>query len=257
MLKSPAVWTGKGGINNLDSLLSNPAAQNLTQQNLMSSGLATAKSLGVPTDQLSASSLGGISSVFAKESAAGADWIRGKLPPDKQADFDAKFNDAKFAVNTAEQKLNDAVVQQAPPGEAINTVSRQTVNAATTRVVGNDKVPDWEYSKPPADTRFLELQISTVKRELAEQQFVLTETRAAVTASTAAQGISILNTSESILTRIKSSLLGYERDAYAINNETPGAATAILAEIATLKDQAFDLLVKIKQTIDKYKTLLT
>ena len=257
VLKSPAVWTGKGGINNLDSLLSNPAAQNLTQQNLMSSGLATAKSLGVPIDQLSPSSLGGISSVFAKESAAGADWIRGKLPPDKQADFDAKFNDAKFAVNTAEQKLNDAVVQQAPPGEATNTVSRQTVNAATTRVVGNDKVPDLQYSKPPADTRFLELQISTVKRELAEQQLVLTETRAAVRASTAAQGIGILNTSESILTRIKSSLLGYERDAYAINNESPGTATAILAEIATLKDEAFDLLVKIKATIDKLKTLLS
>ena len=145
VLKSPAVWSGASGITGLDSFLANPAAQNLTQQNLMSSGLATASSLGVPLDALNAKSLGGISSVFAKDSAAGADWIRGQLPPDKQADFDAKFKEAQFAIGTADQKLNDAVLQQAPPGEAENTVNRQTVDAATTRVVGNDKVPDLNY----------------------------------------------------------------------------------------------------------------
>ena len=39
ILQSPTVWTGAGGIKDLDSFLSNPAAQNLTQQNLMNSGL--------------------------------------------------------------------------------------------------------------------------------------------------------------------------------------------------------------------------
>lgn len=151
VLKSPAVWTGKGGINNLDSLLSNPAAQNLTQQDLMSKGLSSAKSLGIPTDDLNPKELGGISSVFSKDIAGGADWIRGQLPADKQADFDKRFADAKFAVGTAEQKLNDPVKQQAPPGESENTVNRQTVDAATTRVVGNDKVPSFNYGPQPAD----------------------------------------------------------------------------------------------------------
>ena len=145
VLKSPAVWTGAGGITGLDSFLKNPAAQNLTQQNLMNSGLATASSLGVPLNVFNAKELGGISSVFAKNSAAGTDWIRGQLPPDKQAEFDAKFKEAQFAVGTAEQKLNDAVLQQAPPGEATDTVDRITVDAATTRIVGNDKVPDLNY----------------------------------------------------------------------------------------------------------------
>jgi hypothetical protein len=151
VLKSPAVWTGKGGINNLDSLLSNPAAQSLTQQDLMSKGLGAAKSLGVPTDILNPKELGGISSVFSKDIAGGADWIRGQLPADKQADFDKRFADAKFAVGTAEQKLNDPVKQQAPPGESENTVNRQTVDAATTRVVGNDKVPSFNYGPQPAN----------------------------------------------------------------------------------------------------------
>lgn len=256
VLKSPAVWTGAGGITGLDSFLSNPAAQNLTQQNLMSSGLATAGALGVPLNELSPKSLAGISSVFAKDSVAAADWIRGQLPPGKQADFNAKFKEAQFAVNTAEQKLNDAVLQQAPPGEAENTVNRKTVDAATSRVVGNNKVPNIEYTKSPIDLRILQLQIDTVTRELAEQQVVLTETRASVRASTAAQGISILNTSEGILTRIKSSLLGYEREAVAVNNESTGAANEILARIVALKDEAFDLLVKVRATIDKLKTQL-
>lgn len=151
VLKSPAVWTGKGGINNLDSLLSNPAAQGLTQQDLMSKGLGTAKSLGIPTDSLNPKELGGISSVFSKDIAGGTDWIRGQLPADKQADFDKRFSDAKFAVGTAEQKLNEPVKQEAPPGESENTVSRQTVDAATTRVVGNDKVPSFSYGPQPAN----------------------------------------------------------------------------------------------------------
>ena len=174
VLKSPAVWTGKGGINNLDSLLSNPAAQSLTQQDLMSKGLSAAKSLGVPTDILNPKELGGISSVFSKDIAGGADWIRGQLPADKQADFDKRFADAKFAVGTAEQKLNDPVKQEAPPGESENTVNRQTVDAAATRVVGNDKVPSFNYGTQPAnqalvdENKALRKEIKVLLTRLAE-----------------------------------------------------------------------------------------
>jgi hypothetical protein len=146
VLKSPAVWTGKGGINNLDSLLSNPAAQNLTQQNLMSSGLASASALGVPTAGLNPKQLGGVASVFSKSPAGGADWIKGQLPADKQADFDAKFKDAQFAIGSADEKFNDAMLQQAPPGEATDTVNRATLTAALGRVFGNDKIPPIDYN---------------------------------------------------------------------------------------------------------------
>lgn len=174
VLKSPAVWTGKGGINNLDSLLSNPAVQNFTQQDLMSKGLGAAKSLGVPIDSLNPKELGGVSSVFSKDIAGGADWIRGQLPADKQADFDKRFADAKFAVGTAEQKLNEPVKQEAPPGESENTVNRATVDAATTRVVGNDKVPSFSYGPQPAnealvaENKALRKEIKALLTRLAE-----------------------------------------------------------------------------------------
>lgn len=146
VLKSPAVWTGKGGINNLDSLLSNPAAQGLTQQDLMSKGLAAAGSLGLPTAGLDPKQLGGIASVFSKDAAEGAAWIKGQLPADKQAEFDTKFKDAQFAIGSAEEKFNDAMLQQEPPGEATDTVSRETLTAAMGRVFGNDKIPPIDYN---------------------------------------------------------------------------------------------------------------
>lgn len=149
VLKSPAVWTGKGGINNLDSLLSNPAAQNLTQQNLMSSGLASAAAIGVPISSLNAKDTAGMASVFSKDSAAGADWIKGQLPAGKQAEFDAKFKEAQFAIGSVDGKFNDAMLQQEPPGEATDTVNRETLTAAMGRVFGNDKIPPIDYNGPP------------------------------------------------------------------------------------------------------------
>lgn len=146
VLKSPAVWTGKGGINNLDSLLNNATAQCSTQQQCMSQGLGIASSLGVDTAALGPQALAGTAAVFGKNSAAGADWIRGQLPPDQQAEFNAKFKDAEFAVGSADEKFNDAMNQMAPPGEAVDTVDRETVNAAVTRLFGNDKIPPIDYS---------------------------------------------------------------------------------------------------------------
>lgn len=149
VLKSPAVWTGKGGVNNLDSLLSNPAAQNLTQQNLMSSGLATAGSLGIPINSLNTKDAAGVAANFAKSPGGGTDWIKGQLPADKQADFDSRFKDAQFAIGSVDSSFNDAMLQQAPPGEATDTVNRETLTAAMGRVFGNDKIPPIDYNGPP------------------------------------------------------------------------------------------------------------
>jgi len=173
VLKSPAVWTGKGGINNLDSLLSNPAAQNLTQQNLMSSGLAAAGTLGVPINSLIPKDLSGISANFAKSSAESADWLRGKLPADKQADFDKRFADAKFAIGTAEQKLNDSIKQEAPPGEATDTVNRDTLTGAVSRVFGNDKIPSIDYNGPPQPPSTLVAEFRRLNTLSKEQQVKL------------------------------------------------------------------------------------
>jgi|LakMenEpi03Aug12_release.lakeMendotaPanAssembly.Ray.scaffolds.fasta_scaffold103027_2 hypothetical protein len=151
VLKSPAVWTGKDGINSLDNLLSNPVVQNTTQQSLMSSGLSSVQQLGIPIAALSAKALSGLSLNAAKSPAQTFNWARGKLPPDAQAQFDATARDGAFAIGTADQKFNDAMTQQAPPGEAENTVDRQTLDAATTRIFGNAKIPSFKYGSEDRD----------------------------------------------------------------------------------------------------------
>jgi hypothetical protein len=102
------------------------------------------------------------------------DWIKGQLPAGKQAEFDTKFAEAKFAVGTADQKLNDAVKQQAPPGEAQNTVNRATVDAAATRVVGNDKVPTTDYGNEKPDAAWLE-RYKTIKADVTKDVLKLIE----------------------------------------------------------------------------------
>jgi hypothetical protein len=186
VLKSPAVWTGKDGINNLDSLLSNPAAQNLTQQNLMSSGLNTVKQLGIPVDQLNPRALAGVSLNAAKSPADTLAWAKGKLPAEVKAQFDTVAKDASFAVDFANQKLNDAVAQLAPPGEAENTVDRATLDAAVTRVFGNDKIPNLDYGGPVPPPPSLFAENRRLKALTAEQQNKLSELATQeVTANTA------------------------------------------------------------------------
>ena len=170
VLKSPAVWTGKGGINSLDGLLSSPAAQNLTQQDLMGKGLSVASQFGLPVKELTAKDQGGLAAVFSKDSAEGVDWIKGQLPADKQAEFDTKFAEAKFAIGSADEKFNDAMLQEAPPGEATDTVNRETLTAALGRVFGNDKIPAIDYNGPPQPPSPLFAENKRLKSLSKEQQ---------------------------------------------------------------------------------------
>jgi hypothetical protein len=170
VLKSPAVWTGKDGINNLDSLLSNPAAQNLTQQNLMSSGLNAVKQLGIPVDKLDPKALAGVSLNAAKSPVDTLAWAKGELPADLKSQFDTVAKDASFAVDFADQKINDAIAQLAPPGEAEDTVDRATLDAAVTRIFGNDKIPSLDYGGPVPPPAPLAAENKRLKTLTSEQQ---------------------------------------------------------------------------------------
>ncbi len=170
VLKSPAVWTGKDGINNLDSLLSNPAVQNLTQQNLMSSGLNVVKQLGIPVDKFDPKALAGVSLNAAKSPADTLAWAQGQLPADLKSQFDTLAKDASFAVDFADQKINDAIAQLAPPGEAEDTVDRATLDAAVTRIFGNNKIPSLDYGGPVPPPAALFAENKRLKALASEQQ---------------------------------------------------------------------------------------
>lgn len=143
VLQSPTVWTGKEGVKSIGSLLGNGPLQDKFQQDLMKVGLSDLKTQGIPTDKLTAQAQAGVSTMAARSVTATMDWAKnnGMIPPDLKASFDDIAANSAFAVNLAKTRVDAPVKQEVVPPPAENTVKSETVDAAATRVVGNDKVP--------------------------------------------------------------------------------------------------------------------
>jgi len=153
VLKSPAVFTGTNGIKDVNSLLANAPLQSALQQNLMTKGLAGLTALGVPTGALSAPALGAISVLAAKSVSSAAAWLKGTPAADVipgVTNADAARTSA-YSVNLTKEKVPDVFKEQDTPIAAENTTNRETVTAATTRVLGNDKIPEPTYTKQEND----------------------------------------------------------------------------------------------------------
>jgi hypothetical protein len=176
LLKSPAAFTGKDGIKSAADLLTNPAKQAGIQQDLMAQGVAGLKALGVPTDLLSSQGLAGTALNAAKSIPGAAEFLKGLPIPDDpagalKAAFDANVRDGAFAANLSTAKIPPAFKAEVTPTPAADTVNRDTVNAASARVVGNPKVPEPNYgpAKPdPSVAGFAESEIKRLATEIAD-----------------------------------------------------------------------------------------
>jgi hypothetical protein len=151
VLKSPAVFTGKDGIKSATDLLSNVPKQTEIQQQLMSQGVNQLSAVGIPVNALSAQGLAGVATNAAK-SVAGTEALLKNLPtpPGVPAGFSEVFNknirDGAFAADFSKIKVPTVFKAEIIPAQVENTVSRPTVDAASTRVIGNDKVPLPKYT---------------------------------------------------------------------------------------------------------------
>lgn len=175
LLKSPAAFTGKDGIKSAADLLNNPAKQAAIQQDLMAQGLSGLKALGVPTDLLSPQGIAG-TALNAAKSIPGADaFLKGLPIPNDPAGalaaaFGANVRDGAFAANLSQAKIPPAFKAEVTPVPAADTVNRDTVNAASARVVGNPKVPEPNYGpvKPnPGREAEITAEITRLATELA------------------------------------------------------------------------------------------
>ena len=160
LLKSPAAFTGKDGIKSSGDLLSNLPKQELIQQDLMKQGLAGLKALGVPPLALSAVGAAGAALNSAVSPEQAANFLKGvPVVGDRLAEkFTANTRDGAFAATLAKDKIPPAFKAEVTPEPAADTVNRDTVNAASARVVGNPKVPEPNYGptkpNPGADALF-------------------------------------------------------------------------------------------------------
>jgi len=150
VIKSPAVWTGKDGIKTATDLLQNIPKQSQIQQDLMTKGVAGLAAVGVPVQNLSSQGLAGMALNAAKDLPSAEAFVKGlPIPGDAtgalQAEFSSAVRDGAFAVNLVQTKIPTAFKQEDTPVPSSNTVNRATVDAASTRVIGDDKVPTPNY----------------------------------------------------------------------------------------------------------------
>ena len=148
--KSPAIWTGKDGIKSATDLLSNVPKQSQIQQDLMAKGVAGLAAVGVPIKSLSSQGLAGMALNAAKDLPSAEAFAKGlPIPGDAtgaiQAEFSSAVRDGAFAVNLVQTKIPAEFKQEDLPVPAANTVNRSTLDAASTRVIGDDKVPAPNY----------------------------------------------------------------------------------------------------------------
>jgi hypothetical protein len=148
VLSSPTVWTGKDGIGSVDSLLSSIPSQDKIQQTLMTTGLSSVQSLGIPIDSLDPNKLAGTALNAAKSAKDTLAWAAGSASTAVKSAFDTVARGAEFAVDFAKDKIDSAMSGEAIPVPASNTVDRKTLNAAVTRIVGNKKIPSVSFEEP-------------------------------------------------------------------------------------------------------------
>lgn len=153
ILKSPAAYTGKDGIKDVSSLLASVPKQTEIQQTLMAQGLNDLKAAGIPIDKLSAQGVAGVALSAAKSVPNTENLLKNlPVPAAAKAEFDAAVRDGAYAVNLSQTKVPDVFKAVDTPVPATDTTNRATVDAATTRVLGNDKIPEPNYGPSTKDS---------------------------------------------------------------------------------------------------------
>jgi hypothetical protein len=124
----------------------------------MAAGIKDLASIGIPVNNLSPQGIAGVALNAAKSVPGTEAFLKGAAIPNDptgavKAAFQTNVRDGAFAVALTDSKIPPAFKEVEIPEPKSNTVNRDTVNAASNRVVGNDKVPEPNYGPPtPPDT---------------------------------------------------------------------------------------------------------
>ncbi len=154
VLKSPAVWTGKDGIKSLDDMLANNQIQSKIQQTTMVQGLAGLAAVGLAvgggSDAIVTASLALAAAKGIQDAAA---YFKNKPVPNdangaKTAALNETVRNGSYAVSFTQEKVAETWKAEDKPVPAVNTNNRETVDAASKRIVGDPKVPEPTYTAP-------------------------------------------------------------------------------------------------------------
>lgn len=210
VLRSPGIWTGRNGMYTANQMLLNDVLQQQTQQELMQRAYIEMQAVGVKLDRLSSRELAGALACGARDLANAILWLNGNvIPQTVVAEFTRLVRDCAYAVDFSDTKINDSVKDRAPAVNTTNTVQRASIDSATTRIVGNEKIGNIAYGAPPenqivaqelADLQNATVFLETAVNNVSVQDITLATSRAKETQlrSYIAQADSLLETLQTL-----------------------------------------------------------
>jgi hypothetical protein len=151
ILKSPSVWTGQAGVNNVTSLLVDPKLQAAVQTDLYTLSLQQLRSAGVVTGGEDPSKLAGLVQAGSKYGAETVkQWIQGTVgDATRDSSISKLVRGAQYAVDLANQKISDALKGYSTTGiGSTSTVNRSGIDAAVSAVIGDAKITTPNYTTP-------------------------------------------------------------------------------------------------------------
>ena len=237
ILSSPTVWTGQGGADSLDSVLTNPTLQSIAQQTTLASSYNNLSELGVvsaTTNNLIGSStdLGAVVNNAANYGVgATTEWLNNTVGGNDIGQLTTSAIDSIFGQNfgTVNQPVSGGgnplqTGVQTPRGYS-NTVNRSVIDASFNSIIGNNKVPSNIFSNPVLgiDARAQSSQVAAVNQSSSILLTQLAQSSAGVAAISQVPGanqiLSLLKSGQGLVKQIQ----GASQFLAKVNN-IPGAA---------------------------------
>ena len=221
ILSSPTVWTGKGGADSLDAVLSNPTLQSIAQQSCLASGYNSLSELGVVSSTVnnlfsSATDLGAVVNNAANYGiGATTEWLNNTLGGSDigqlttsavQSVFGMSFGSVNQSVSGGGNPLQTGV--QSPKGYS-NTVNRSVIDTSFNSIIGNNKIPSNIFANPALgiDIRTQASQLSAINQSSSILLTQLASTAAGVSALLQIPGasniISLLQSGQGLVSEIQ------------------------------------------------------
>lgn len=147
VLKSPTVWTGKGGATNLTSFVSNPNIQNNVQTQVLNSSFNSLLQNGTVTSGTSAATLAPLLQISQKLGPGVADaWAKGSAPASVIGQANDLAKQGQYALNFVNTKLPVGATGEVAARGFNNTVNRSSVDQAVKQIINNNKIPSPSYN---------------------------------------------------------------------------------------------------------------
>ena len=256
VLKNPNVWTGLNSINTAQDLLLAENTQQQIQLTLMSAALTYLQDFGIAIENLPPRSQAGALLSVAKAPKLAVDWLNGQpVPAEASTLFSQYVRDGAYAVDFADSKVNNAMVNEADPVGVTNTTDRARLDAATNRIVGNAKVPPLIYGPEPVNPVLLEQFNSLQASFVATQELVDAVASQTTTTQNALARQTRLESNKTTVTTLKSQVSLLRQQASISVPISPD----LIAQLDLLLKQIDNLIARINnsaQFVEQAKTQL-